>query len=78
MCTAVRRLAPALVAALLNDSDADEVARTTYMYDCPQPCNFKPSTCERANEDLPRPDGRQSKLNGWSEENEWGVGEVSW
>ena len=48
------------------------------VYDGPQPYNFEPSRHERANEELPRPDGRQSQLNGWSEENEWRVGEVSW
>ena len=46
-------------------------------YDGPQPYNFIPNRRERANEELPRPDGLQSQLNGWSEENEWRVGEVS-
>ena len=50
-------------------TDWDEVARTTSMYDGPQPYHFEPVRCERANEELPRPDGRQSQLNAWYEEN---------
>jgi len=63
---------------MATDWDEEEVARTTNMYDGPQLYHFKPIRRERANEELPRPDGRQSQLNGWSEENEWRVGEVSW
>ena len=62
---------------MATDWDEEEVARTTNMYDDPQPYNFEPNRRERANEELPRHDGRQSQLNGWSEENEWRVGEVS-
>ena len=58
--------------------DEEDVAKTTNVYNGPQPYNFEPSRHERANEELPRPDGRQRQLNGWSEENEWRVGEVSW
>ena len=55
------------------------MARTTNdIYDGPQPYNFEPVRRERANEELPRTDGRQSQLNSWSEENGWRVGEVSW
>lgn len=59
------------------DWDEEEVAITTKMYDGPQPYNIEPNRRERSNEELPRPDGRQSQLNGWSEENECRVGEVS-
>ena len=62
---------------MATDWDEEEVARTTQMYDGPQPYNIEPNRRERSNEELPRPDGRQSQLNGWSEENECRVGEVS-
>ena len=46
---------------------------TNNMYDGPQQHNFESVGRERANEELPRPDGGQSQLNAWSEENEWRV-----
>ena len=64
---------------MASNWDEEEVARTTNdIYDGPQPYNFEPVRRERANEELPRTDGRQSQLNSWSEENGWRVGEVSW
>ena len=50
------------------------MARTTNnMYDGPWQYNFEPVRHERANGELPRTDGGQSQLNGWSKENEWRV-----
>jgi len=39
------------------------LARRANMHDGPQPYNCEPARRERANEELPRTDGRQSQLN---------------
>ena len=51
---------------------------TNNVYDGSQLGNFLPVRRERANEELPITDARQSQLNAWSEENGWRVCEVSW
>ena len=59
---------------MASNWDEEEVARTTNnMYDGPQPYNFEPFRCERANEEWPKTKGSQTQLNAWSEENDWRV-----
>lgn len=68
-----------LALTMASNWDEEEVARPTVnIYDGPQPYNFEPFRRERANEEIPRADGRQRQINAWSEENDWRVGGVSW
>jgi len=64
------------IRTMATDWDEEELARDN-MYDDPQPYKVKPARRERANEELPRTDGRQSQLNAWSEE-KWRDGQMSW
>ena len=51
---------------MASNWDEEEVARTTVnIYDGPQPYNFEPVRLQRANEKIPRADGRHrhNRLN---------------